>query len=154
LHGGGGQVHRVGQAAFAVAWVGISAWMVMNQVPGLVHAIFAGQDGGQALAEVLFGDVNLSGKLPFTFEKRFQDNPAHSNYPNDLSVTPPATPPSTGKASLRAIAVLRKMISNRSLNSVSGYLTRHSHTRISSLSLLSLRQTIAIRMVTARSTAS
>ena len=70
LHGGGS--------------MGIQKWV--NQVPGLVHAIFPGQDGGLALAEVLFGDVNPSGKLPFTFEKRFQDNPAYPNYPNDLSV--------------------------------------------------------------------
>src|ERR1700745_4274891 len=55
-------------------------------IPGLVHAIFPGQDGGLALAEILFGDVNPSGKLPFTFEKQFEDNPAYSNYPNDLSV--------------------------------------------------------------------
>ncbi len=70
LHGGGS--------------MGIQKWV--NQVPGLVHAIFPGQDGGLALAEILFGDVNPSGKLPFTFEKQFEDNPAYSNYPNDLSV--------------------------------------------------------------------
>ena len=58
----------------------------VNQIPGLVHAIFPGQDGGLALAEILFGDVNPSGKLPFTFEKQFEDNPAYANYPNDLSV--------------------------------------------------------------------
>jgi glycosyl hydrolase family 3 len=62
----------------------VQKWI--GQVPGLVHAVFPGQDGGLALAEVLFGDVNPSGKLPFTFEKRFQDNPAYPNYPNDLSV--------------------------------------------------------------------
>jgi beta-glucosidase len=70
LHGGGS--------------MGIQKWV--NQIPGLVHAIFPGQDGGLALAEILFGDVNPSGKLPFTFEKQFEDNPAYSNYPNDLSV--------------------------------------------------------------------
>jgi beta-glucosidase len=70
LHGGGSMdIQR---------WIG--------QIPGLVHAIFPGQDGGLALAEILFGDVNPSGKLPFTFEKQFEDNPAYSNYPNDLSV--------------------------------------------------------------------
>jgi beta-glucosidase len=62
----------------------VQKWIA--RVPGLVHAIFPGQDGGRALAEILFGDVNPSGKLPFTFEKRFEDNPAYPNYPNDLSV--------------------------------------------------------------------
>jgi beta-glucosidase len=70
LHGGGS--------------MGTQKWI--NQVHGLVHVFFPGQDGGQALAEILFGDVNPSGKLPFTFEKRFQNNPAYPNYPNDLSV--------------------------------------------------------------------
>jgi len=62
----------------------VQKWIA--RVPGLVHAIFPGQDGGRALAEILLGDVNPSGKLPFTFEKRFEDNPAYPNYPNDLSV--------------------------------------------------------------------
>jgi beta-glucosidase len=47
-----------------------------------------GEDGGLALAEILFGNVNPSGKLPFTFEKRFQGNPAYPNYPADLSLDP------------------------------------------------------------------
>ena len=34
------------------------------------------------MGEILFGDTNPSGKLPFTFEKRFQDNPAYPNYPS------------------------------------------------------------------------
>lgn len=72
LHGGGS--------------MDVQKWIA--QVPGLVHAIFPGQDGGLALAEILFGEVNPSGKLPFTFEKRFQDNPAYPNYPADLSVDP------------------------------------------------------------------
>jgi beta-glucosidase len=67
----------------------VQKWI--DQVQGLVHAMFPGQDGGRALAEIFFGDVNPSGKLPFTFEKRFQDNPAYPNYPNDSSVDPTGT---------------------------------------------------------------
>ena len=45
-------------------------------VPALVEAWYPGQEGGTALAEILFGDTNPSGRLPATFEKRLEDNPA------------------------------------------------------------------------------
>ena len=44
----------------------------IGQVPALIETFYPGQNGGQALAEILFGDVNPSGKLPVTFEKRLQ----------------------------------------------------------------------------------
>jgi beta-glucosidase len=53
----------------------------INKVPGLLHAWYPGENGGQALAEILFGDVNPSGKLPITMEKRLLDNPTTANYP-------------------------------------------------------------------------
>ncbi|HEY5743509.1 MAG TPA: glycoside hydrolase family 3 C-terminal domain-containing protein [Terrimicrobiaceae bacterium] len=65
LHGGGG--------------FDMQAWV--NKVPALLHAWFPGQYGGQALAEILFGKVNPSGKLPITMEKRAQDNPAFATFP-------------------------------------------------------------------------
>ena len=46
----------------------------------LLWAWYAGQESGQALADVLFGRVNPSGKLPMTFEKRWEDNPAYHSY--------------------------------------------------------------------------
>jgi beta-glucosidase len=58
--------------------VDMSGWL--DQVPGLLQAWYLGQEGGIAVAEVLFGSVNPSGKLPATFERRWQDNPAHDYY--------------------------------------------------------------------------
>ncbi len=60
----------------------------IENVPGLLHAFYAGQEGGTALGEVLFGAVNPSGHLPFTWEKRWEDCAAfQSGYPD---VTNPA----------------------------------------------------------------
>ena len=56
--------------------VAVSEWEA--QVPALVEAWFAGQEQGNAVARVLFGDVNPGGKLPLTF-------------PRDESATPVAT---------------------------------------------------------------
>ena len=58
--------------------VDMNAWL--GQVPALVQAWYPGQEGGTALAEILFGDVNPSGRLPVTFERRWEDNPVHDSY--------------------------------------------------------------------------
>ena len=58
--------------------VDVSAWI--DHVRGLVEMWYPGEQGGTALAEILFGVVNPSGHLPATFEKRWQDNPAYANY--------------------------------------------------------------------------
>ena len=58
--------------------VAMAAWL--DRVAGLVHAWYPGQEGGTAIAEVLFGDVNPSGKLPASFEKRWEDNACYTSY--------------------------------------------------------------------------
>jgi beta-glucosidase len=61
--------------------VEMDSWL--DKVPALLQAWYPGMEGGNALARVLFGDVNPSGKLPATFPKKLFDSPAHAlgNYP-------------------------------------------------------------------------
>ncbi len=53
----------------------------LASVPALVEAWFPGQEGGRALASVLFGDVNPSGHLPTTLGARREDYPDAPNFP-------------------------------------------------------------------------
>lgn len=55
----------------------------LGEVPAAMQLWYNGQEQGNALADVLFGDVNPSGKLPTTFPVRLQDNPAYINYPGE-----------------------------------------------------------------------
>ena len=52
----------------------------VDRIPAFIAAWYSGQEGGTALAEVLFGDVNPSGHLPVTFERKAEDNPTYANY--------------------------------------------------------------------------
>ncbi len=52
-----------------------------ESVPAIVQGWYNSQECGNALADVLFGDVNPSGRLPTTFPKRFEDNPTIETYP-------------------------------------------------------------------------
>lgn len=56
--------------AVAMPWV--------KEVPGIVQDWYLGSEAGSALAAVLVGDVNPSGKLPFTFPVKLEDNAAYA----------------------------------------------------------------------------
>ena len=67
--------------AVAMPWIG--------KVNTVVEAWYSGSQAGHAIADVLFGKVNPSGKLPFTFPVKLEDNGAHAMgayQPGDLSV--------------------------------------------------------------------
>jgi beta-glucosidase len=60
--------------------VDMTRWI--ENVPAILHAWYPGQEGGTALAQIIFGDYSPSGKLPASFERRLEDNPTfHSYYP-------------------------------------------------------------------------
>lgn len=51
-----------------------------SNIPAIVQAWYPGGDGGQAIGEILFGDVNPSGHLPVTFYRATTDLPAFTDY--------------------------------------------------------------------------
>ncbi len=52
----------------------------IDRTPALLQTWYGGQEAGTALAKILFGDVNPSGKLPISWEKRIEDNPTYKTY--------------------------------------------------------------------------
>ena len=55
----------------------------IEKVPAVIQLWYNSQEQGNALADILFGDENPSGKLPTTFPVRLEDNPAFINYPGE-----------------------------------------------------------------------
>lgn len=58
----------------------IAAEWESQNVPAILNAWYGGQDAGTAIADVLFGDYNPSGKLPVTFYTKDSDLPAFNSY--------------------------------------------------------------------------
>jgi beta-glucosidase len=56
--------------------VEMGSWL--ERVPAVLYTWYPGMEGGNALARVLCGDFNPSGRLPCTFPKRLADSPAHA----------------------------------------------------------------------------
>ena len=54
----------------------LGSWLA--QVPAVLQAHYSGMEGGHALARILFGDVNPSGKLTVTYPRQLSDSPAHA----------------------------------------------------------------------------
>lgn len=65
--------------------IDMTRWI--NNTPAVIQHWYAGMEGGNALAKILFGTVNPSGKLPMTFPKKLEDNPSFAlgEYPGDTA---------------------------------------------------------------------
>lgn len=59
----------------------MSGWI--GRTPAVLQAWYGGQETGDAVAAILFGDVSPSGRLPMTMPRRLQDMPAYTNYPGE-----------------------------------------------------------------------
>lgn len=62
-------VANISGNAYAMPW--------LDRVPAVIQSWYLGTMGGASMADVLAGKVNPSGKLPFSFPKRLEDNSAH-----------------------------------------------------------------------------
>ena len=62
-----------GAAVATADWIGT--------VPAVLQAWYPGQEGGKAVAEILTGAVNPSGKLPISYGKRVEDSASYGNFP-------------------------------------------------------------------------
>jgi len=60
----------------------------VDSTPAILEAWYPGLEGGNALAKIIFGEVNPSGKLPMSFPKKLEDEPAHKlgQYPGDSTL--------------------------------------------------------------------
>ncbi len=65
--------------------IDMNSWL--TQTPAVLQAWYPGLEGGNALAKIIFGEVNPSGKLPMTFPKKLEDNPSFAlgEYPGDTA---------------------------------------------------------------------
>jgi beta-glucosidase len=76
------QIARLNKSVVVVLTAGGNVDMTkwINSVSGLIHAWYPGQEGGTALAQILSGEVSPSGKLPASFERRWEDSAAFGSY--------------------------------------------------------------------------
>jgi beta-glucosidase len=63
--------------------IDMTKWV--NETPTIIQSWYSGMEGGIALAKIIFGEVNPSGKLPMSFPKKLEDNPSYvlGEYPGD-----------------------------------------------------------------------
>ncbi len=60
----------------------------LNKVSAMVQAFFPGQEGGNAIAKLLFGESNFSGRLPFSYINSYEQTPAFKGYMDSSLIAP------------------------------------------------------------------
>jgi len=87
-------ISRLNRNVIAVVSLGGGAEMASWEadVNSLIYAWYPGTYGATALGEIIFGDVNPSGKLPISIEKRVEDTHYHGNFLPDNTVLPRTFP--------------------------------------------------------------
>lgn len=55
----------------------------IRDIDAMLWVYFPGQEGGKAAADILFGRINPSGKLPLTYPRRYADCPTYGNFPGE-----------------------------------------------------------------------
>ena len=65
--------------------IDMSAWH--DKVSAIIYGWYPGQAGMQAIADIMVGKINPSGKLPATIEKSFKDSPAYGMIPKGMNVS-------------------------------------------------------------------
>ncbi len=75
-------LHATGKPVVLVLLTGsaLAANWAENHLPAIVVAWYPGQEGGHAVADVLFGDVNPAGRLPVTFYESVDQLPSFADY--------------------------------------------------------------------------
>ena len=63
--------------------IDMSGWE--DDVPSIIFSWYSGMEGGNALAKIIYGDVNPSGKLPFTIAKNESDYPYFNPYTDTIT---------------------------------------------------------------------
>jgi beta-glucosidase len=76
------QIVAVGKptCAFVNSGPPLSIGNLVNAVPAVMQCWYLGQEGGYAIVDALFGDINPSGKLPISFPRSAGNIPAYYNY--------------------------------------------------------------------------
>jgi beta-glucosidase len=77
-------IHATGKPTIVVLVNGrpLTIGWIVNNVPAILESWMGGSESGNAIADILFGDVNPSGKLPVTFPRTVGQVPMYYNYMN------------------------------------------------------------------------
>jgi beta-glucosidase len=81
------QLAKVNNNLVVIVYAGAPVTMPwITQVPAVILAYYPGMEGGNALARIISGEVNPSGKLPISLPKKLEDNPGFTSYPGGKEV--------------------------------------------------------------------